>query len=694
MQARRRSKKTVHISKSVKIKSKMKELTKENTARLKHNFEKDDLNSDTSMEFTKHRKLRQKQRFLQEIKRITATKEEEPVNEKQKAKVTNEFNLFDKNLILDFVDKNKFRDENAFGKWDYFWNKKIKEIKKFVPKVVRKAVKDKHGIVDGNSFFIHLFELRLFLQKMRNEVVFLAFKAENKFSAETKYLFVKMVLAILGKYVITPSMLQRKSLPSEMTLNDCLKADKRVFLIFKPNLLLEENAKVSFSKAQFDEVHIMDEVLQKTYFPVNECFRVLEELEKEYFDEPKKDEIAKKQEQSTRTESVLHSIFKEDKMIALKLIELMDKVILKSDKEGWTAPKTLNQWGIWNNKQVVFSKFHNTEDVGELFDRTDDQIKVENAKKRELFLINNLTLTLSKKKKQFLRNMINLNIPTLKNLFAKLLNKSSLHNYIFDLVKSRDADKPINIFKFDFVNKIEIISKLLVFANSASRIEIVHFLVYDKNRRNFLKAKLEDPKRFFSNGMFFVADLEKFLSELKKNLQKDYKAKLKLKNKIIVVFKIDKQLFLKYYVQQTSLLVRFHTKHSALPNDSQLRYSHQVVPKSFDFSEKDEVLDTVFLQNDIMLRNSLRNHQERPSGLPRTSNLFGDNWELRRLSAAKFDVPIQVIKEVNEEKKKSGLNHDDLSKNYDKPASKLKAVPSESVFKSTKQSETVFSRRW
>ena len=149
------------------------------------------------------------------------------------------FHLFDNQYILDFLETHKFQENHeSFSKWEYYWNQKVNDLKKFIPKFVRRSIKDKHGIVDGSSFFVHLMELRLFLQTMPAEVVFLSFKAENKFSAETKYILAKMVLGILGKYLVSPDVLGGKSVLGQFTLNDCIKKDRRVFVFFKPKATL------------------------------------------------------------------------------------------------------------------------------------------------------------------------------------------------------------------------------------------------------------------------------------------------------------------------------------------------------------------------------------------------------------------------------------------------------------------------
>lgn len=553
--------------------------------------------------------------------------------------------LFDNPEIMNFVENEKlgegFAGKNQF---DYCWNREMKEVKKFIPKYIRRSIKDKHGIVDGASFFVHLFEMRLFLQNMPEEVLFLALKAENKFSKESKYLLVKFILAILGKFVVTPAQIPRGAQPSSLSLNDCIRSGKRLFIFFKPNLLFEDDYRIGFAGYQHEEIHLMNNILAKTFFPVNSCFGQVEKAEKELFYEKSgSGEAPSKKPKTHKSPSkiMIHRMIKNNSKVAIRLMEFVDRVIVSSDRKFWTSAKTLNEWGIWQNKQKLFSKFHNTEDINELMVQTEHQIDKLNTEHRQRFVINNLTLTLSKKKKQFLKNVINLNLPTVRNLFAQLVAKAQLHHFIFKLLRDfRKWEKVINIFKFDFVNKIKIISKLLIFANSTQKVEIVHFFAYEKYQRNFVKIPLDGSGRLFPNGMLFVPDLEKFLSEYKKTFAKKSKEKIKFKKKILVVFKIEERLYLKYYGDQTSLLVRHHKRLGAAQTHfGGLRYSTQIRKVYFEVNEKDQLLDED-PGNAGFIALPKKNLDQ-----PRMSNLFGDNWQMTRGAIGNGRGSIHTIKE-------------------------------------------------
>jgi hypothetical protein len=578
-------------------------------------------------------------------------------------------------------------------KYEFCWDKQMEHIKKFIPKYIRRSIKDKHGIVDGGSFFIHLFEIRLFLQSMPEEVVFLAFRAENKFSKESKYLLFKFIMALLGKYVVTPETLKKKKLPSEMTLNECIKSDKRLFLIFKPNLLFEDDEKICFADYQFDEMNMMNNLLCKTFFPINDCFGHMQKMQKKLFNNANavsKNEQIKNQKSPSKI--VIRKMIKYNSNLANKLLDFLDNFILSTDKKYWIKPKNLQNWGIWNNKKVLISKFHDTEDTEELYEKTYNQINEENIVHKDRFIINNMTLTLSKKKKQFLKNMINLNIPTIKNLFNHLIAKSSLHNFMFDLLKlKQSSNKIINIFKFDFVDKITIIIKLLIFCNSITQIEIVHFLVYEKNKRNFIKIKFSDRKRFFSNGMLFIPDLEKYISELKKILTKESNEKIKLKNRILVVFKVKNRLYLKYYKDQQSLLIRFHKREKSIQvNKKNPSYSDKISSKYFEINEKDELFyNYENTDKEVAMKTNENPYNEINESITkgRPSNLFGDNWQ--------FNLPIDPIKEEKDEFKIkiNSKNIKDTLDSKEKNSSK-NVVRKESNSEEKNKIETQFSRRW
>ena len=521
---------------------------------------------------------------------------------------------------MEFVENEKMAEgPGGEREFDYCWRREMKEVKKFIPKYIRRAIKDKHGIVDGGSFFVHLFELRLFLQTMPEEVVFLALKAENKFSRESKYLLVKFILAILGKYLVTPAQVPPGQSLSALTLNDCVRSGRRAFVFFKPNLLLEDEARVGFAEYQHEEMHIMESILGRTFFPVDSCFGQVEEVEKELSYDQSGEAPAKQTEsRSSPSRRLIRRMIKDNSEVAMRLMEFVDRVIVASEKQHWTRAKSLREWGIWENKRELFSKFHNTEDVNELMVQTQVQIDQDNPRHRERFLVNNLTLTLSKKKKQFLKNMMHLSLPTLRNLFANLVGKAQLHVFIFKLLcEQRKWRKVVNVFKFDFVSKIKVITKLLVFANSTQKIQIVHFFAYDKCRRNFVRIPLEASDRLFPNGMLFVPDLEKFLSERKKALARESKEKVRFKKRVVVFFKVAGRFYMKYYNDQASLLVRHHARPGARQTQfNPLRYSAEIGEVHFEVNEKDQLLD------------SARPKQGSAKGRP--SNLFGDDWQAGR----------------------------------------------------------------
>ena len=498
-------------------------------------------------------------------------------------------------MLVQFFNNNK-SDFHSVNK--YIWKDKLEDLKYFIPKYYRKSFKDKHGIVDGGFFLKHLFELRLFLDSKPKEILVLSLKAENKFSSQGKHLLIKIILSILGKYLVTPKQLLEGGSLGRLTFEKCIKSNKRVILIMQPNLMLDKNHKLSFNLRQLHLIVLMNKFFSETIFPVNNCFLKTEENQKESMNSTQADSIKKTeaelQKKGTSTKG-MDILLREKTSLVVKMLELIKEMIHKKDEEFWMTGKTLLNWGIFLNKDVLFSKFHNKESAEELFKLTIEQIQTKHLENKGKILINNVTLTLSKNKKQFLKNVINLNLPTLKNLFNQFTNKQQLDYFMFDLILKSQTNKdfPINVFKFDFVNRLKNVIELLIFSNSKKKIEIIHILIFNKKTRKFVKVAHKLLVNQLANGTLYIIDIDKFISDFKKNYEDQKKIKTQIKNRIIVIYKIENRLYLKHCLENKKLIIRPHQE--TVPNffpQIPFEFDDKINSRTFEYSEKDELFSS------------------------------------------------------------------------------------------------------
>lgn len=575
---------------------------------------------DKSTELASKRRSRGQIKFLEDIRKI---------NKSEKKLKIQKLDLFDNKAVEKFSEHNKLEGNNKG--FDFVWSGSLKDLSKFIPKNLRKSLRDKHGVVDGRPFFQHLFEIKLFLEKNRGEVVFLAFRGENHFCEQAKFLFLKFVLSFLGKLLITKALLKEGQSPNELSLKQCVSQNKRVFLVLKSNLKLTQN-QLNFNPNQIQQVRVMERLLRKTFFIGGNCFHRVERVESKIQSADLGTHTQFKLKRFRKT--LMKSIVQSHMQMAIKLIELFDAIIQKHDDEFWKQSKTLLQWGVWDNTSFLISQYHNVHDFQKLVQSTEHQIQARNSEHPSLFAVNNLTLTVPTDKHKFFKNVLNFEIPTLKNLHSKMTQNCFLHNYMLDLIKRKKTDQLcVNIFKFDFAVKIRLILKLLIFSNIPTRLQVIHIFVFEEFSKQFLKVGF-DQNWTGPNGLLLIGDVPKFISHHTDRLRKLHGNKLKLVNKLIIIFKSKDDLYFKYFLNQPSILVRHPYKKSSLIfKGIAFKVSNQIQLKHFELSQKDDLF------------------QLKTSSIPLNTNLFGDNFAGGN-RASEFEVGQSENSNAKEEFKK------------------------------------------
>lgn len=387
-----------------------------------------------------------------------------------------------------------------------------------------------------------------------------------------------MLLAYLGNYVLRPEHLKDRTL-ANMKVKRCIKHNKRLILIFKPNLMPKEDSPILFTQDQIEQILIFEKVFRCTRFPEIACLREKIEMEKETPDSKQQSDSEEENnsQQSQIENRLIEDLLDQQPKMLIRLFDNVNKIIVNKDQEQWSQPLTMSQWGVFLNPDVLISQFHNTESPQILGEKTNDQMSGINKTSKDLLLVNNITLTLSKNKKQFLMNMIHLNIPTISNLFSKLRKGSWVQKYIFQKLKEYDKWR-YNIFKFDFVHHLAPLLRIMISSNSTRSVQILYLLIYNKKTRKFVKSVKNLDSFKLPNGMLLIPDLPKFVNEAKKELEQKKNEKQNLQNKIIVIYKIEKSIFYKWYYETNTLDIGIH---NSIPFSSE-----RAMPVTFPLRER------------------------------------------------------------------------------------------------------------